>query len=252
MDIKVREMSFDQILPNAATYNEEGSYGYKIAVIGKPGTGKSTFTSALMKSKKDIIPFAVVQNGTENSNHFYRKYIPELFIYDEFDEAVLHKTIKRQEDALKDMENPWLMVILDDVTEDSKVLNLPVMQDLFKKGRHYKILLLLSLQYALDIRPAIRTCIDIAVIFRETREDMRKKLYTNFASVVGTYSVFNAVMDAITGDHTALVINNMVDSNDPSDCVFYMKVEDLDDDFKFGSRIFHKYGERFGSSGRSD
>ena len=247
--ITVREMGFDAILPNPTTYMEDGAYGYKVAVIGKPGTGKSTFMSALMKSKKDIIPSAVVQNGTESSNHFYGKYIPDLFIYDEFDEDILHKVIKRQEEAIKDMQNPWLMLVLDDVTEDAKVLNLPVVQDLFKKGRHYKLLLLLSLQYAMDIRPGIRTCIDIAVIFRETREDMRKKLFTNFSSVIGTYSVFTDVMDAITGDHTALVINNMVDSNNPSDCVFYMKVDDLDDDFKFGSRIFHKYGERFGRSG---
>ena len=242
----VRQMSFDDIYPNPLNFGKESQGGHKIVIIGKPGVGKSTFISALMKSKSKLVPVTVALNGTEASTGFYRDRIPELFVYDEYDETVIKNVAVRQKQARRTLENPWLMLIVDDCTEDPKVLNTPAVHDLFKNGRHYKMLFVLSLQYALDVKPGIRACIDIVIIFRETREDTRRKLYTNFASVIGSYATFCAAMDALTGNHTALVINNTVDSNSPGDCVFYMRVDDPadGDPFSMGCYETRKHSKR--------
>lgn len=240
----IREMSFDDIFPNEKTFmkkSTDGGGGFKVVIIGKPNTGKSTFISELIKSKKNIIPTGIVMNGTEANTGFYKKIIPDLYVYNSYDEVKVRDVLARQKHAPEYLRNPWTMLLLDDCTEDPKILRSDVMYDIFKNGRHYNMLFVLALQYAMDILPAIRTCIDVAVIFRETREDVRKKLYVNYASVVGSYAVFCDVMDQITGDHTALVINNSIDSNNPEDCVFFMKVHDLDQDFTFGSYEYQKY-----------
>jgi hypothetical protein len=243
----IREMSFDDILPNGETFmkkSSDGGGGFKVVIIGKPNTGKSTFISELIKSKKNIIPTGIVMNGTEANTGFYKKIIPELYVYNGYDESKVRDVLTRQKHAPKYLQNPWTMLLLDDCTEDPKILRSDVIYDIFKNGRHYNMLFVLALQYAMDILPAIRTCIDVAVIFRETREDVRKKLYTNYASVVGSFSVFCDVMDQITGNHTALVINNSIDSNDPEECVFFMRVSDLDQNFTFGSYEYQKHSKR--------
>ncbi len=118
-------------------------------------------------------------------NCFYSDIFPPLFIHDEYDEEIIKKFIKRQKYANEHIsENPWAVLLLDDCTEDKKIFSSKWQQSLFKNGRHWKLLYILSLQHATDIPPAIRTNVDGVFIFRETNENNLKNIYLNYAGVI--------------------------------------------------------------------
>ena len=65
--------------------------------IGKRGTGKSTLVTDVLYHHKKI-PMGVIMSGTEESNEHYKKHVPDLFIYPEYDPSVIeiHKLSERE------------------------------------------------------------------------------------------------------------------------------------------------------------
>lgn len=199
-------------------------------------TGKSTVIQDIIASKAHMIPAAQIFSGTEDSNHFYSEKFPGVCVYNKLDEKAVENFVTRQKAAMKYLENPWAMQIIDDCTDDPKILTKPLFQSYYKNGRHWKMIHILSLQYCLDIRPNIRTNIDYTFILRETNLKNRKSLHENYAGCIDNFQDFCDVMDQITEDYTALVINNRVQSNKIEDCVFWYKANPnrLPPNWKFG------------------
>ena len=206
-------------------------------------TGKTTLIKSLLYSKKHIIPVAMVQSGSEEGTGSYAEFIPDTFIYNDYEEQKVTDFVERQKYAREYLPNPWACLILDDCTDEPKVLNTGLQRGLFKRGRHMGLLYILSLQYALDLKPGTRVCIDGTFILKENNLQIRKKLFDNYASVIGDFGLFCQIMDQITGDYTALYIHNSGQSNDWRDCVFYYKPPRIPSSFKFGAKDywnFHK------------
>ena len=214
--------------------------GVKIIIIGKPGTGKSTLIKDIVYNYKHKIPVAQVYSGADDANSEYSSVFPESFIFDDYDETQLEMWIDRQKLALKNVNNPWSLVILDDCTDNPSQVGTPLMQSIFKKGRHWKQMFILSLQYCLDIKPALRSNVDYIFIFREMSTDNRKKLHKCYASQIQPYSYFCSVMDEVAKDHTCLVINNKTQSNELKDCIFYYQAK-THPSFKFGCKEYRKW-----------
>jgi len=217
----------------------------KIVMIGKPGTGKSSIIASILFLKKHLYPVIQVFSGTENHTGFFKQFVPELFIYDDIDEEAIMNFVKRQVIAKKYLENPYGVLVIDDCTDDPKILNKPLFQKLYKNGRHFNMLFILSLQYALDIKPNIRNNIDGVFIMRETNINTRKKLWENYASVIPTFSMFCKIMDEITSDYTALYIDNQTTTNDYRDCIYYYKAPiNLPKYIWFGSEYCHDFNNQ--------
>lgn len=233
--LKIRELDPAIIPPLTERLDDpEYSGGCKLIVIGKPDTGKSTLIKAILYSKKHIFPVGMVMSGSEDTTHSFAKIMPSTFVYNEYNEDKIKDFVKRQKLAIQLLPNPWSFLILDDCTDDPKIFNKPLQNALFKKGRHFKTLYLLSLQYALDIKPQIRTSIDGVFILREPNENIREKIYKNYASIIPTYKLFCDIMDQITEDFHALYIHNSVQSNKWEDCVFYWKAPIVPDGWHVG------------------
>lgn len=249
--IQVRELdpdiippSLEIIAPSTHNYTHPDHTGSKIAIIGKPGTGKSNIIKSLLYEKSEIFPCAQIYSGTEDSNHAYSEFIPSTFIHNRFNQASYSDFIKRQKIAKKFLQNPWAVCVWDDITEDPKIFNLPIVQGTYKNGRHWKMLHILSLQYALDIKPVIRTNIDGSFLLRETVQRNRKVLYENYASAIPDYRDFCSIFEQVTNDYTALYIHNRTQSNDFENCVFwYRRREDIPTDFKFGCKEYWWFHE---------
>ena len=211
-------------------------------------TGKSTIIQDIMAYKSHICPVVQVFSGTEDSNHFFSEKCPPVCVFNKYDEKSIENFVKRQKIAKKYLDNPWAMQIIDDCTDDPASLRKPLIQSYYKNGRHWKMIHILSLQYCLDIRPNIRSNIDYTFILRESNLKSRKSLHENYAGCIDSFQDFCDIMDQITEDYTALVINNRVQSNKMEDCLFWYKANPnkIPPNWKFGHKDAWSFNnERF-------
>jgi len=240
--VYIKEFDLNEMPPQSV----EDNNGVKLVVIGKPGTGKSSIISSIIDSKKHIIPVSQIFSGTEDSNHFYSLRFPPVTIFNDIkDLTPLENFVNRQKFSKRYLYNAWAAQIIDDCTDDPKVLTKPLFQSYYKNGRHWKMLQILSLQYCLDIKPVIRTNIDYTFILRETNKKNRKSLFENYASCVDSLRDFEYLLDQLTTDYCSMVIVNRNQSNSIEDCVRWYKA-DLEriKNFKFGCDDFWLFNDQ--------
>ena len=120
------------------------------------------------------------------------------------------------------------------------------MRLLFMNGRHWKIMLIITMQYPLGIPPNLRTNIDYVFILREPYLTNRKRIWENYASMFPTLESFCAVMDQCTENFECLVINNNSKSNKLNDQISWYKAENHPN-FKLGSKEFWDISKNMGS-----
>lgn len=243
-DIEIECIGVDEYFGFCITDN--GRFCLKDGTV----THNTTLITSLLYQKRHIFPVAFIMSGTEDSNGHYKKIVPSSFVYNKLDEKKVEDFIVRQKIAKKHLENPWAILLLDDCTDDPKLFNKPLFQGLYKNGRHWKMLFILSLQYCMDIKPVIRTNVDGVFILRESNMRNRKSLWENYAGIVPDFSLFCSILDQITDDYTALYIHNATTSNKLEDCLFWYKADRIPSDFKLGNIDFwkfhkHRYNENY-------
>ena len=248
----INELDINSLKPE---HSKDYKNGCKLVIIGAPGTGKSTIIKSIIYAKKHILSIGQVFSGTEDSNGFFGEFFPESFIYsglDTSDMSPLDNFKKRQKIARQYIEptggHSWALQVIDDCTYDTSFLKKPIIKEYYKNGRHWAMLHILSLQYCLDIKPDIRVNINGVFILRESRLDIRKKLYENYGGCIPSFDMFCQIMDALTTDYTAIYINNMSTSNKIEDNVFYYKANPnaIPKDWKFGCKEFWQFhNERY-------
>ena len=233
--VEIQELNPDMIPPITSRY-EDPNYngGCKIVVVGKPGTGKSTLIKSLLYAKKHIFPVGVAMSGSEDTNHAYQEIMPSTFVFNSYNEEKVKDIIKRQKLAHAHLANPWAVLILDDCTDDPKIFHKPLQQAIYKKGRHWKLLYILSLQYAMDVKPVIRTNVDGIFILREPLLKNREALYKNYASIIPDFTTFCELMDQLTDDYNSLYIHGATQTNKWQECVYYWKAPIVPKGWKFG------------------
>ena len=229
------------------TFKPDENKGPVIVMIGRRDTGKSYLVRDLLYHHQDI-PIGTVISGTEAGNGFYAAHVPKLFIHEEYNTVLIENILRRQKTVLKQVNaeiaqykkttiDPRAFVILDDCLYDQSWTRDKLMRLLFMNGRHWKIMLIITMQYPLGIPPNLRTNIDYVFILREPYMTNRKRIWENYASMFPTLEAFNSVMDQTTENYECLVINNNSKSNKLNDQIFWYKAEGRPD-FKLGSKEF--------------
>ena len=231
------------------TFLKDENKGPVIVLIGRRDTGKSYLVRDLLFHHRDI-PIGTVISGTEAGNGFYSSHIPKLFIHDEYSSGIIENILKRQKSVMKEVNkqiqmyksskiDPRTFVILDDCLYDNTWAKDKLMRLLFMNGRHWKVLLILTMQYPLGIQPNLRTNIDYVFILREPYIANRKRIYENYAGMFPTFESFCQVMDQCTENYECLVIDNNVKSNKLSEQIFWYKADStIRHDFKLGAKEF--------------
>jgi hypothetical protein len=238
------------------SFKPDENKGPVIVLIGRRDTGKSFLVRDLLYYHQDI-PIGTVISGTEAGNGFYSSHVPKLFIHDEYNTAIIENILKRQKLVLKQIKKEMLaykkstidsraFVILDDCLYDNTWTKDKMMRLLFMNGRHWKIMLIITMQYPLGIPPNLRTNIDYVFILREPYLANRKRIYENYAGMFPTFESFCQVMDQCTENFECLVINNNSKSNKLHDQIFWYKAESKPD-FKLGSKEFWDISKDLGS-----
>ena len=120
-----------------------------IAMIAKRATGKSFLTREIMYQKRNIA-CAVAISRTEKLNSFYYEFIPDSYIYSEYNSDILSRIYDRQskmnEDnkvRIKENKRPKedsVMLIMDDcMSSKGTWLKDPNILELFFNGRHHHL-----------------------------------------------------------------------------------------------------------------
>ncbi len=224
--------------------------------IGRRRTGKSTLVKDLLYHHQSI-PMGCVISGTEESNSFYGKIVPPMFIYGEYNAAILANFVKRQKlitSKIQQMENmrapgappnqskidPRAFLILDDCLYDESWTHDKNIRYIFLNGRHQKIFFLITMQYPLGIPPVLRTNVDYVFILREPYISNRRRIFDNFGAAFPNFEFFCQILDNCTENFECLVINNNTRSNKLEDAIFWYKAE-IRGDFRIGSPEFWKH-----------
>lgn len=222
-------------------------------LIGKRNTGKSYLVKDLLYYHRNV-PIGTVISATEAANPFYGTILPSLFIHDYYTPEIIANVLKRQKIVVQKMRNeiqkygeskvnPYGFLILDDCLFDNSWVRDTNIRSIFMNGRHYKILFIITMQYALGIPPNLRTNIDYVFILRENYVSNRKRLYEHYAGMFPTFEMFCQVMDQCTENYECLVIDNSAKSNKLEDQVFWYKANGHPD-FKIGAPEFWQHHNR--------
>jgi len=222
-----------------------------VVLIGKRETGKSFLCKDLLFNHSSI-PVGQVISGTEAANEFYSQMVPKLFIHEEYQAPIIQNILKRQRMMIDKWKvnpsiDPRAFLVLDDCLYDNTWTKDKNVRSLFMNGRHFKILFIITMQYALGIPPNLRTNIDYIFILRENYVSNRKRLYEHYAGMFPNFEMFCQVMDQCTENYECLVIHNNAKSNKLTDQVFWYKAESHDH-VKLGSQQFWDYSENNSSN----
>jgi|TARA_B110000285_G_C15136287_1_gene627186 hypothetical protein len=217
-----------------------------VVLIGKRETGKSYLCKDILYHHSNI-PVGQVISGTEAANEFYSKMVPKLFIHEEYQAPIIQNILKRQRMMIDKWKannsiDPRAFLVLDDCLYDNSWTKDKNVRSLFMNGRHFKILFIITMQYALGIPPNLRTNIDYIFILRENYMSNRKRLYEHYAGMFPNFEMFCQVMDQCTENFECLVINNNAKSNKLTDQVFWYKAEHHDE-VKLGSKEYWEFAD---------
>ena len=215
--------------------------------IGRRRTGKSTLVKDLLFHHQNM-PLGTVISGTEESNGFFKKMIPPIFIHGEYNPVILANFVKRQklvmQKIMQDQDrgvvsklDPRSFLILDDCMYDDSWTHDKNIRYLFMNGRWLKVFFLITMQFPLGIQPSLRTNVDYVFILREPYMSNRKRIYENYGSAFPSFEFFCQIMDQCTQNYECLVINNNTQSNKLEDAIFWYKAE-MHTDFKIGAPEF--------------
>lgn len=221
-----------------------------MAMIAKRMSGKSYLTKEILYHRRNI-PSAVAISRTEKLNKFYNEFIPDSYIYPEYEPEILTKIYERQSIMNKNNDirklngksekDDRLMLIMDDcMSSKGKWLKDPNILELFFNGRHHHISFILTMQFSLGIPPELRSNFDYIFLLAEDMISNRKRLYEHYAGMFPTFDIFQQVFTDITADYGVMVINNRIHSKNITEKVFWYKAKNPPK-FKFGNKEYLKY-----------
>lgn len=241
---------------NNIKFRPDENKGPVIVLIGRRDTGKSFLVRDLLFYHQDI-PVGTVISGTEMGNGFYGKMVPKLFIHNEYNTTIIENILKRQKAVIKQYNaqvatmkrsqiDARCFVILDDCLYDDSWARDKMMRLLFMNGRHWKVMLVITMQYPLGVPPNLRTNVDYVFILREPYKSNRERIWKNYAGMFPTYEAFEQVLDQTTENYECLVVDNNCKSNKLMDSIYWYKAEPHGQ-FRLGSKEFWELSKDIGS-----
>jgi len=207
--------------------------------IGKRGTGKSTLVTDIMYYKRHL-PCGIVMSGTEDGNHYYKQFVPDLFIYGDYNKSAIERVLARQRTLVGSGRKTGAFLLMDDCMYDKAFMKDTCIRQCFMNGRHWKIFFMLTMQYCMDLSPDLRANVDYVFVLRENVIQNRERLYKSFFGVFPTFDMFCQVMNACTENYECLVLDNTSKSNRIEDCVFHYKAP-IRKGFRIGSDSMWNY-----------
>ena len=182
-----------------------------VTLTAKRSSGKSILIKYLVEDAKKHKMFKKIFAicPTNITNEFYNSFIDEKCIYLKYDEEWVDLLVKKMSIINKGKTNQTadhVLLILDDCCSDTAFHHSPSIKQLFTRGRHSFISIIITCQYMHHIPPLCRSNADfvltgqlnnqnIDLLCDEFRTNMSKK-------------EFVAMYKRLTQNYSFLLINN--------------------------------------------
>ena len=82
--------------------------------IAKKNCGKSTLIKDILYHQRKI-PMGVVMSGTEESNEHYQQFVPDSFIYGQYEPEVIEHIITHQQQVVKKLKQSEKNTIINTI-----------------------------------------------------------------------------------------------------------------------------------------
>jgi hypothetical protein len=206
-----------------------------VIAIGKRRTGKSFLFRHILHALMDGFEAGICISQTDELNKYWRQYMPERYIFNKFSPEILLAVFARQKAIMNDKrydgkeeereKKARFFIILDDVISDTSIRYDPTIAELFVAGRHYKLFVLITTQYAKAITPTLRSNADYVFILNNKQEGQREALWRDFCDFM-TKEGFYTLMDAYTEDNHILVVDTSEPTAKPWEILHWFKASD--------------------------
>lgn len=227
-----------------------------VCIIGKRNSGKSQMTADWLFHKRKI-PVGIVLSSTEEATGFFKTIcgVPDTFIYHEWEPDVIDKVIAKQRALAKAGTPRNCFVVLDDLAFDKAIFNSRQMREMMFNGRHYGLCLIITAQFLGDLPTYFRSNVDYVVAYRTPGIQDRERLWKNFFGVIPSFPMFCGIMDKCTENYEAIILDNTVQSNQLSDCIFWYKAPlrtPTSNTFKIGCPAYHAFHQKRGIAAKEE
>jgi hypothetical protein len=126
-------------------------------------SGKSVLLKYIIQKNKHLFDAKFLICPTEKINKFYGDVFKPENVYETYSDnwvfALMDKMAKINE-GKNDKDSKHVLLVLDDVCSDTDFHHSKTFKQLFTKGRHYKISLIITAQYPYHISPIARVNCD--------------------------------------------------------------------------------------------
>lgn len=220
-----------------------------VLFVGKKGSGKTTLILDVFYHLRDRYDVVFGLAGTSASEDLFKKFIPESFIFPAKSEVIVN-IVKMANILANKKKCRKFLIVLDDIlacssdnkkskaSSNANLLDHPIFKEIAYNGRHLNITIAISIQYCMALKIQLRSQVDYCFVFQEMIKANRKRLYEYFFGVFDSYEIFNQVLFNCTQNYECLVLDNVKNTGNLEDNIYFYKASTDIPQYKLGQPCF--------------
>jgi hypothetical protein len=201
-------------------------------VLGKRGTGKTTWTQYILQSSptRNTGNF-IVMAGSETAKSSWSKIVHPIFVVDpdlkylenlrDTQNTIVRKYQKSGEPFPSDRK---ITLVLDDVSSNKKLMRSQILSYLASNSRHLEMSIFVLAQYHCQIVTEVRNQFDQVFMLSTSDTKSIVRLHAEYCSGVD-FRIFKHVLGHVTQDHGMLIIDNQATSSQIDSICFYATMD---------------------------
>ena len=150
----------------------------------------------------------------------------------------MHDLVAKQKACIEkygDDKCQRVLMIIDDCAFEKGFFKTETMRFIAMNLRHYNVHVIITVQYALDVPPAIRQNLDYCFCLHDNSNSNKKRYWEHFYGQISTQRDFNNIFESLTNNYSCMVGCNGVQSSTLTDTLFWYKGDvKLPSEFRLG------------------
>ena len=212
-------------------------------LLGRRNTGKSTLLKDLLFHLQEHSDVCICFTPTESAAALFRTITPGALVHDTgLSLAVLEQlmSVQREIGRTPGKTMRRVTLVLDDCSSNAAALRSPVISDLFRNGRHQKITVLLTSQYATDLNPGLRAQVDYTFCMRDGCVQNKKRLHQLYAGSIAKFEDFSSVFNTVTSNYGVFAVDNTAVDGDVESTTFWYRASLKIPSFRLSNEVYYK------------